>query len=77
MCENVLAQGSESECFATECFAAEISADGVWISSIIAEPNSGVKYRLAGMVHVFDSWIEFLAAGVKCNGVPVAIHADL
>lgn len=77
MCENVLERISDSECVTTELFAADISADGVWISSITEEPTSGVKFRLAGINHVLDGWIEFLGAGVKCDGVPVSIHVDL
>lgn len=77
MCEHVLQRSSASECFTTECFAADISQDGVWIFSITEEPTSCVKYRLAGIACVLERWIEFLLAGFKEDAAPLVLHIDL
>ena len=77
LCGNVLEGKSERECFTTECFEADISADGVWIYGNRSEPTSGIKVSLAGLTHVLDEWIEFLENGVKRDGVHVVIHAEI
>jgi hypothetical protein len=77
LCENVLEGRSANECFTTECFSADISADGVWVASITAEHSSGARFLAAGFLYVLDAWIAFLQEGIKRDGVAVAIHADL
>jgi hypothetical protein len=77
MCENVLNGRSSNECFTTELFSASISADGIWISDISADPTSGAKFRIDGFVQVLSNWIEFLEAGIQHGGAPIAIHVDL
>lgn len=76
MCRRVMDGVSESECFTTECFAADISADIVWIAFNTEVPSSGAKFLLVGFAHVLDRWIDFLEAGVQRDGVRVEIQTD-
>lgn len=77
MCGKILDGVSESECFTTECFAADMSADGVWISFNTEEPTSGARLLFPGFIRVLDDWIDFLEAGPRNDGASVTIHADL